>query len=83
MRNVLAIAFVLASLGSAVAQDTTEFPKWNDVLQTCSAEYKERADKAKGREIWQEFLSACKARKGFVAKKDQNKREFNRIPDKS
>lgn len=82
MRNVLAIAFVLASLGSAVAQDAT-FPAWNDVLRTCSAEYKERADKTKGTDIWQAFLAECKARKGFVAKKDQNKREFNRIPDKS
>jgi len=83
MRKLIAIAFVLASIGSAVAQDAAQFPAWNDVLRTCSAEYKERADKTKGSEIWQEFLSACKARKGFVAKKDQNKKEFVRIPDKS
>lgn len=83
MRNILAIAFVLVSF-SAFGQDAkTEFPAWNDVLRTCSAEYKERADKAKGTDVWQAFLTECKARKGFVAKKDQNKREFNRIPDKS
>ena len=83
MRNILAVAFVLVSF-SAFAQDAeTKFPAWNDVLRTCSAEYKERADKTKGAEVWQEFLNACKARKGFVAKKDQNKKDFVRIPDKS
>jgi hypothetical protein len=77
---ITAIVAFLALGNVARAEDT--FPAWNDVLKTCSAEYKERADKTKGREVWQEFLAACKARKGFVAKKDQGKTDFVRVPDK-
>ena len=84
MNKFLAVAFILASVGYANAEDAKPTsPAWNDVVKTCSAEYKERADKTKGREVWQAFLTECKGRKGFVAKKDQGKAEFNRIPDKS
>ena len=82
MNKLIAIAFVLVSVVSAHAEDAT-FPAWNDVLKTCSAEYKERADKTKGREVWTNFLAECKGRKGFVAKKDQGKTDFVRVPDKS
>ena len=83
MSKLFAIAFVsvVAFTGFANAEDT--FPAWNDVLRTCSAEYKERADKSKGREVWTAFLADCKSRKGFVAKKDQNKQDFVRVPDKA
>ena len=85
MNKLFAIAFValVSFSGNARAEDATTFPAWNDVLSTCSAEYKERTDKTKGREVWTTFLNECKARKGFVAKKDQNKREFVRVPDKA
>lgn len=84
-KTFIAIAFVLGSFVTANAQNapTGSAPAWNDVLSTCSAEYKERADKTKGRDIWTAFLADCKARKGFVAKRDQNKREFVRVPDKT
>lgn len=85
MSKLFAIAFALSTIASfANAQEApTSFPAWNDVLRTCSAEYKERADKVKGREVWTAFLAECKARKGFVAKKDQGKTDFVRIPDKA
>lgn len=85
MSKLFAIAFVLVSFTSfARAEDAaTTFPVWNDVLRTCSAEYKERADKTKGREVWTSFLTECKARKGFVAKKDQGRADFVRVPDKT
>jgi hypothetical protein len=73
----------LANVTFVRAQEAPSFPAWNDVLKTCSAEYRERTDKTKGREIWQDFLNACKARKGFVAKKDQARGDFVRVPDKS
>jgi len=81
---ILTAAFVLGSFVTANAETSpaATAPAWNDVLRTCSAEYKERTDKAKGREVWTAFLTECKARKGFVAKKDQGKAEFNRVPDK-
>lgn len=85
----LALAAVFSSVFCVAlsnAQDAAKpaTPMWNDVLKTCSAEYKERADKTKGREVWQSFLTECKARKGFVSKKDQGKNvEFTRIPDKN
>jgi len=81
---ILTVAFVVGSFVTANAENapTGAAPAWSDVLKTCSAEYKERADKTKGREVWTACLTDCKARKGFVAKKDQGKGEFNRVPDK-
>lgn len=85
MNKLFAIAFValVSFSGNVKAQDAATFPAWDAVLKTCSAEYKERADKTKGRDIWTAFLNECKARKGFVAKKDQNRADFVRVPDKT
>lgn len=89
MNKIIALAFVafVALSSVAKAQDATAtataVPAWNDVLRTCSEEYKARTDKTKGREIWQAFVNECKARKGFVSKRDQKKTDFVRVPDKS
>jgi hypothetical protein len=86
--NKLTIAFAAAFVvfsSLAYAEDAApSYPAWNDVLRTCSAEYKERSDAKtnKGATVWQEFLADCKTRKGFVPKKDQNKKDFVRVPDK-
>src|SRR5262245_19863589 len=71
MTKLAAVALaVLAFVGIANAQEAPTAPAWNDVLRTCSAEYRERADKIKGREVWQNFLNECKSRKGFIPKRD-------------
>jgi hypothetical protein len=81
---LIALAFIsLASVASA-QEATTASPAWNDVVKTCSLEYRERADKTtKGREVWTTFLNECKARKGFVSKKNKTNPDFVRVPDKS
>jgi hypothetical protein len=82
MNKLVIATLTFATLVCATAIARAESPAWTDVLRTCSAEYKERADKTKGREIWQAFLNDCKSRKGFVPKRDANKPEFTRVPDK-
>jgi hypothetical protein len=83
MTKIVAIALALATLVCGTAIARAESPAWTDVIKTCSAEYKERADKTKGREVWQAFLTDCKTRKGFVPKRQAASTvEFTRVPDK-
>jgi hypothetical protein len=81
MRKLLmTAAVVLATLSPALAQVDLS-PEWRDVLQTCSAEYRERANKAD--KDWRSFLDECKTRKGFIPKDQRTRRaDFKRVPDK-
>lgn len=67
--SLAVIAFVLVST-VANAQDATAMasPSWTMVQQACGGEF--RATKGSAdRKTWQEFLTECKTRKGFVPKK--------------
>jgi len=84
MRNMLAIAFVIASVLSARAE--TAAPTYTDVLRTCGAEWKESetrktTPKGEGSAAWNAFRAECVARKGYVTKAAA-KKDFVRVPDK-
>jgi hypothetical protein len=84
MRNILAISFVLASVGLANAE--TSAPTYTDVVRTCGAEWKESdtrkaTPKGEGSAAWNAFRVECIARKGYVTK-SAAKKDFVRVPDK-
>ena len=84
MRNMLAIAFILASVVSASAQNAA--PTYTDVVRTCGAEWKESdtrkaTPKGEGSAAWNAFRVECVARKGYVTKAAARK-DFVRVPDK-
>lgn len=85
MRNILAIAFVLASVGFASAQEATK-PTYLDVIRTCGAEWKDsdtrkNTPKGEGMTAWNTFRAECVSRKGYVTK-SAAKKDFARVPDK-
>jgi len=85
MRNVLAIAFVLASVLSVRAE--TAPVTYTDVIRTCGAEWKEsdtrkNTPKGEGSAAWNAFRVECVARKGYVTK-SAAKANFQRVPDKA
>lgn len=79
---ILSVVFALVSFG-AFAQDAA--PAYSDVIKTCGAEWRERADKAtnKGRDAWNVFRVECVARKGYQTKAQQRDASFTRVPDKA
>lgn len=84
MRNILAIAFVLASVLAARAEDAKV--TYADVIRTCGAEWKEsdtrkNTPKGEGSTAWNTFRTECVARKGYVTKKAAQG-NFARVPDK-
>lgn len=86
MRNFLALAFVLASVLSARAEDAAK-PSYVDVLRTCGAEWREsdtrkNTPKGEGSAAWNAFRVECIARKGYVTK-SAAKSNFVRVPDKA
>lgn len=85
MRNILALAFVVASLVSARAE--TANVTYLDVLRTCGAEWKEsdtrkNTPKGEGMAAWNTFRAECVTRKGYVTK-SAAKKDFTRVPDKN
>jgi hypothetical protein len=85
MRNILAIAFVLASVGFASAQEAAK-PTYVDVIRTCGAEWKDsdtrkNTPKGEGSAAWNAFRVECVARKGYVTK-SAAKKDIVRVPDK-
>jgi hypothetical protein len=85
MRTMIALAFVLASLVSANAQEAAK-PTYTDVIRTCGAEWKEsdtrkNTPKGEGSAAWNAFRVECVARKGYVTK-SAAKKDFVRVPDK-
>lgn len=83
-KPILLFGLMLATTPAAAQTPTFSNPEWTDVIKTCSAEYRERADKTRGREVWQKFLADCKDRKGYVSKRQQKAAPVNfvRVPDK-
>lgn len=79
MNKLFAIVALVLVSTSAMAQS----PSYSDVIRTCGAEWRERADKAtnKGRDAWNEFRKSCVARKGYVTKAAK-RGDFARVPDK-
>lgn len=85
MNKFLAIAFVLASVGFANAQEAAK-PTYADVIRTCGAEWKDSdtrksTPKGEGAAAWNAFRVECVARKGYVTK-SAAKKDFVRVPDK-
>ena len=85
MTKLLAVAFVLASVVSSVAQEAAK-PTYVDVIRTCGAEWKESdtrksTPKGEGSAAWNAFRVECVARKGYVTK-NAAKADFTRVPDK-
>lgn len=83
MRKImLAIVFAVVAF-PVLAQDAA--PTYSDVIKTCGAEWRERADKAtnKGRDAWNAFRVECVARKGYQTKAQQRDASFTRVPDKA
>ncbi len=85
MRNILAVAFILASVVSSVAQEAAK-PTYVDVIRTCGAEWKESdtrksTPKGEGSAAWNAFRVECVARKGYVTK-NAARADFVRVPDK-
>ena len=82
MRNVLAIAFVLASVLSVSAEMAPV--TYTDVIRTCGAEWKEsdtrkNTPKGEGSAAWNAFRVECVARKGYVTK-SARRRSFVACP---
>lgn len=83
MRKLILSAIFAMVAFPVLAQDAA--PSYSDVIKTCGAEWRERADKAsnKGRDAWNTFRVECVARKGYQTKAQVRDASFNRVPDKA
>jgi hypothetical protein len=81
MRKLILSAIFALVAFPVLAQDAA--PSYSDVIKTCGAEWRERADKAtnKGRDAWNAFRVECVARKGYVTKAKARDASFSRVPD--
>jgi hypothetical protein len=83
MRKLILSAILVLVTFPVLAQDAA--PTYSDVIKTCGAEWRERADKAtnKGRDAWNTFRVECVARKGYQTKAQVRDASFTRVPDKA